>query len=279
MADRLNLRWLYAAALLIWSAAGFATGLARDVVLLSLCRLVLGMGEAFNWPCAVSIVRRLVPLESRSMANGIFHSGASAGAILTPLLMLASVGDRAENWRLLFQVVGALGLVWVVLWLWFVRGQRAEQMSRLPEDAQAPAVAPGTITRPESFLRVLERRQFWITLAVGVTVNICWHFYRVWLPRFLDVDLKLSNHDIQLTLMAFYLAADVGSLSAGYLTAPPHLRRRIGRTLAQGRAAPLFAFVPVVTAGCAGSRTCGRSSLDFAGGGRCDGRFSYLFCP
>jgi len=218
LADRLNLRWLYAAALLVWSAAGFATGLARDVVLLSLCRLVLGMGEAFNWPCAVSIVRRLIPLESRSLANGIFHSGASAGAILTPLLMLAIVGDRAENWRFLFQVVGALGLVWVVLWLWFVRGPRAEEMSRLPEDALAPAVAPGAVTRPESFLRVLERRQFWITLAVGITVNICWHFYRVWLPRFLDVDLKLSQHNVQLTLMAFYLSADVGSLSAGYLT-------------------------------------------------------------
>jgi ACS family hexuronate transporter-like MFS transporter len=218
LADRLNLRWLYAAALLVWSAAGFLTGLATDVVMLSFCRLVLGMGEAFNWPCAVSIVRRLIPLESRSLANGIFHSGASAGAILTPLLVLVLVGDRAENWRLLFQLVGALGLVWVVLWLGFVRGERAEVMSRLPEDASIPEHGPDAVPEPDSFLRVLERRQFWITLAVGMAVNICWHFYRVWLPRFLDVDLKLSQHDIQLMLMAFYLSADVGSLSAGYLT-------------------------------------------------------------
>jgi ACS family hexuronate transporter-like MFS transporter len=218
LADRLNLRWLYAVALLVWSAAGFLTGLAQSVVMLSLCRLVLGMGEAFNWPCAVSIVRRLVPLESRSLANGIFHSGASIGAVLTPFLVLVLVADRAENWRLLFQVVGALGLVWVVLWLGFVRGPRAEVITRLAEDTSAPAGAPGVAPPAESFLQVMQRRPFWITLAVGITINICWHFYRVWLPRFLDVDLHLSQHDIQLTLMGFYLAADVGSLSAGYLT-------------------------------------------------------------
>src|SRR6478672_2020098 len=82
LADRLHLRWLYAFALLIWSAAGFATGLAGSVVVLMACRVALGVGEAFNWPCAVGVVRRLIPLESRGLANGIFHGGASVGAVL-----------------------------------------------------------------------------------------------------------------------------------------------------------------------------------------------------
>jgi ACS family hexuronate transporter-like MFS transporter len=213
LADRLNLRWLFAGALLLWSAAGFATGLAQGIEMLMLCRLVLGIGEAFNWPAAVAIVRRLVPLESRGLANGIFHSGASAGAILTPLLVLVLVGNRAENWRLLFLVVGALGLVWVVLWLSIVRGPRAEIVSYPPpEPTENPfGVAP-------SFRSIFQQRQFWITLAVGVTVNICWHFYRVWLPRFLDVDLKFSQDGIQYTLAGFYVAADLGSLGSGYLT-------------------------------------------------------------
>src|SRR5262249_30807700 len=71
---------------------------------------------------------------------------------------------------------------------------------------------------PSSFVAVLRSRAFWITLAVGIAVNICWHFYRVWLPRFLDVDRKLSQQEIQLALIGFYLAADLGSLTAGYLT-------------------------------------------------------------
>jgi MFS transporter, ACS family, hexuronate transporter len=210
LADRLNLRWLYAGALIVWSAAGFLTGWADTVLFLSICRMVLGLAEAFNWPCAVGIVRRLVPLESRGLANGIFHSGASIGAVLTPLLVMFLVGDRPENWRRLFQVVGVLGLAWGVLWFSFVRGQRAEAISQTT-DEQTGEDAPGV-------LALFRLRQFWIALGVGIAVNICWHFYRVWLPRFLDVDLKLSGNQILLVLSGFFLAADVGSIGAGYLT-------------------------------------------------------------
>jgi ACS family hexuronate transporter-like MFS transporter len=50
-----------------------------------------------------------------------------------------------------------------------------------------------------------------------MTVNFCWHFYRTWLPRFLDVDLKLSSDQIQGVLAGFFIAADLGSLGSGYL--------------------------------------------------------------
>src|SRR5262249_50673276 len=130
LADRLHLRWLYAGALLLWSVAGFATGLADSVVMLMACRVALGMGEAFNWPCAVGVVRRLMPLESRGLANGIFNSGASLGAVLTPLLVLALVGSDGERWQLVFQLIGAAGLAWAVLWLVCVPRRHADAFSR-----------------------------------------------------------------------------------------------------------------------------------------------------
>ncbi len=214
LADRLNLRWLYVYALMLWSAAGFFTGMADTVVTLALCRIVLGVGEAFNWPCALGIVRRLIPLQSRSFANGIFHSGASAGAVLTPLLALAIVGPNGENWRLLFLIVGAMGLVWTVLWLWLIRGVTAAEIEQSSELAvQAEEAVHG----PKTFAQVLCLRTFWITLAVSLAVNFCWHFYRTWLPRFLDVDLKLPSDQMQWVLAGFFVAADIGSLGSGYL--------------------------------------------------------------
>jgi len=57
LADRWNLRRLYVAALLVWSAAGFMIGMSDTVLMMSACRFVLGLGEAFNWPCAATIVR------------------------------------------------------------------------------------------------------------------------------------------------------------------------------------------------------------------------------
>ena len=66
--------------------------------------------------------------------------------------------------------------------------------------------------------RLFLLRTFWVTLAVGVAVNLGWHFYRIWLPRFLTVDLKFSQRDVQWVLAGFFLAADLGSMAAGYLT-------------------------------------------------------------
>src|SRR5713101_8199209 len=40
LADRWSIRWLYAGALLVWSAAGFSTGLVGSLFQLQLCRAV-----------------------------------------------------------------------------------------------------------------------------------------------------------------------------------------------------------------------------------------------
>jgi ACS family hexuronate transporter-like MFS transporter len=214
LADRLHLRWLYAGALLLWSAAGFATGLAENVLALMTCRVILGIGESFNWICAVGIVRRVIPLESRGLANGIFHSGASIGAVLTPLVVLVVVGPEGEHWQLVFQLIGALGLVWAVLWF-----------TSLSPAQTAVFALPGTRmedTAPEgpakSVWRLLTLRTFWITMVVGVSVNLAWHFYRIWLPRFLTVDMEFSQRQIQWVLAGFFIAADLGSMGAGYAT-------------------------------------------------------------
>ena len=61
-------------------------------------------------------------------------------------------------------------------------------------------------------------RTFWITVAVGTAVNISWHFYRVWLPRHLVVDLRFTDQQLQYLLIAFYLTADAGSIAIGFLT-------------------------------------------------------------
>lgn len=210
LADRWNLRWLYPIALLVWSAAGMATGFAETFLQLLICRAVLGAGEAFNWPVAVGIVRRIIPRSSQGLANGIFNSGMTLGAVLTPMLVIGFVGPNGEGWRHLFVLVGALGTVWVAAWLWATRGTRAEEIS--PRSQNRDEFAP-----PIAFRAVFLLRKFWIAAAVGIAINISWHFYRVWLPRHLVVDLRFSDLQLQYVLIGFFLTADVGSIGFGLL--------------------------------------------------------------
>ena len=210
LADRWDLRWLYAIALLVWSAAGFATGFVGTLLQLQVCRGVLGAGEAFNWPVAVGIIRRIIPREAQPFANGVFNSGMTLGAVLTPILVITLVGPHGEGWRRLFVIVGAAGSIWIAMWLMSTRGVRAVEMSRHPRDLAATAATL-------SFRRVFFMRTFWITLAVGTAVNMSWHFYRVWLPRHLVLDLRFTDQQLQYLLIAFYLTADVGSIAIGFL--------------------------------------------------------------
>ncbi len=209
LADRWSLRWLYAGALLVWSLAGFATGFVETISQLLLCRIVLGAGEAFNWPVAVGTVRRIMPRDSQSFANGVFNSGMTIGAVLTPILVLLMVHkETGEGWRSLFKIVGGLGTLWVVFWLLGTRGERAEEMT--PTRVATAAPVP--------FFSVFRLRTFWITMAVGIAVNLAWHLYRVWLPRHLVVDLKFTDYQLQYLLMGYYLAADLGSILFGWIT-------------------------------------------------------------
>jgi ACS family hexuronate transporter-like MFS transporter len=71
-----------------------------------------------------------MPRESQSFANGVFNSGMTIGAVLTPALVLMMVNrDTGEGWRSLFKIVGAIGSLWVVFWLLGTRGERAEEMT------------------------------------------------------------------------------------------------------------------------------------------------------
>jgi ACS family hexuronate transporter-like MFS transporter len=115
MADRWNLRRTYAVAVTWWSAAGIATAFAPNLALLMTFRSLLGVGESFNWPCALRVTSGVLPPSDRSLGNGIFNSGAAMGAVLTPLLVTPlAVG---MGWRWAFVALGVAGLVWVVSWM------------------------------------------------------------------------------------------------------------------------------------------------------------------
>ena len=119
LADRLNVRLLYLFAVGWWSLAAIACGFAPSVAVLIMMRILLGMGESFNWPCALQMTSRILPPAERALGNGIFNSGAAVGAVITPLVVPPLT--LYFGWRIAFMILGALGIVWMVAWQIFVQ--------------------------------------------------------------------------------------------------------------------------------------------------------------
>ena len=143
MADRLDVRRLYLGAVVWWSLAGIASAFAPTLAVLIACRALLGVGESFNWPCALKVTGRVLPAADRGLGNGIFNSGAAVGAVITPLIV-PFVTVR-YGWRTAFVAVGLLGFVWSAAWLLAVRGPVAGILAGEP--APKPLLPSGTSGR------------------------------------------------------------------------------------------------------------------------------------
>ena len=115
MADHLPIRMTYAFAVGLWSAAGAAAALVFRFRPLLMTRAALGIGEAFNWPCATRIVANMFPPTDRGLASGIFNSGAAVGSLIAPLVITPLAIHF--GWRAAFFTIGGIGFAWIVLWL------------------------------------------------------------------------------------------------------------------------------------------------------------------
>lgn len=145
--DRIGTKAAYVVAIGIWStgaimhafsvpmgegiaAVSGAIGLAVIPVSIAgfmLSRAVLAIGEAGNFPIAIKATAEYFPKKERSLATGIFNSGANVGAILAPICVPLIAG--MWGWEAAFMVIGMLGFVWVAVWAAVY--EKPEQQKRL----------------------------------------------------------------------------------------------------------------------------------------------------
>lgn len=241
LADRYPVRGLYAAVLVLWSVAGLLTGLIKTYDQLLLCRMLLGFFEAGHWPCAIRTTRLLLEARQRSMGNGLLQSGASLGAIITPLIMQLLMTSEQATWRVPFLVVGAAGLLWVIPWFVVLRGTDLRAPAPVRDEA-----TPGSGGR---FFEVIFSRRMLVVFFVIACINTTWQILRAWMPKFLQEGRGYSESAALNFNSVWFIATDVGCLAAGALAvwlARRHLSVHAARVLVFAGCAALCAVCVLV---------------------------------
>lgn len=246
VADRVGPRWFYPVVLMGWSSVGFATGWVTSYWQLFACRVLLGFFEAGHWPCALITAQRLLSRRDRGLGNSILQSGASLGAIATPIVVLLLATSAPESWRTPFRVIGALGIFWVVGWLSTIRAadlelKPSDVLPPIPDDAIGGTIDSSGLTATD---RLSFIRRFLALAVVVITINWCWQYLRAWMPGMLREQYGYDQEEVQYFSIAYYIAADIGCLAVGFV-----VRWLAGRGLSvHGARMSVFAFCTMLTA-------------------------------
>jgi ACS family hexuronate transporter-like MFS transporter len=187
----------------VWSIVGILTGLAMSVGMLTGLRFLLGVGEAFNWPCSLKTTNMLLRPEDRPLANGIFNSGAAMGALVAPVII--TVITVYWSWRGAFVVTGAAGGLWVFAWLWVTR-READALKGVP----SPARNVANVVR-----RLLLMPDFWILAVSALVINGINYYLADWIPLYLETVRGFSfSHGNALSIIV-YAGSFAGNLLVG----------------------------------------------------------------
>ena len=232
--DRVGTRIGFAVAVLVWSIAAmahaeaaaygasvaallgvFGLAYAPSVAGFIAARFALGIGEAGNFPASIKTVSEWYPAKERALATGLFNSGTNIGAVVTPLVVPWITITYGWYWA--FIVTGALGFVWLALWLPLFgqpdthrRVSRAE-LAHIRSD-------PGTPPQRVALRAIFPHRQTWAFAIGKFMTDPIWWLYLFWVPDFLNRNHGLNLLAVGPPLVAIYLIADIGSIGGGWLS-------------------------------------------------------------
>jgi MFS family permease len=156
LADRFS-RWIIiGVAVILWSLASGASGLAGTFSALLITRVFVGIGEGGYGPAAPTVLADLYPIETRGRILAIFCAAIPVGSALGYVLggfieTHFSFVPAAERWRWAFYLLTPPGLVLGVV-SFFQRDPRVRSGVERPERQRASLEDYLTLARTPSYV-------------------------------------------------------------------------------------------------------------------------------
>lgn len=219
--DWVGTKFGYAVAVIIWSVAGMLHAIAKSVSGFSYARIGLGIGEAGNFPAAMKAVSEWFPKKEKAIATGIFNAGTSVGVVLA--LILCPFILRNYGWREVFWITGALGFIWLALWLVFYN--IPSRQKRLSKEELQLIVQGQEFDDNEAekaikikWIKLFSFPQTWAVVIGKFLIDPIYWFFLFWLPSYFLARFEVDLTKPSVPLMIIYAATTIGCIGGGYLS-------------------------------------------------------------
>lgn len=201
--DRLGSRMGLGLFVGLWSLACALHAAITGLFSLIVYRFALGLFEPGGWTGAIkTVAERFTPVQ-RSLAAGIFTSGAGIGSLIAPPLVIWM--SVHYGWRSAFLISGLAAVIWLPFWFYATRGT-VTRTAAITADRSLQKVVPRILRNP-SALAYLATRFF------GDTTG---YFFLFWLPEYLVTSKGFTLIQVGSLAWIPFLWNDLGALLGGY---------------------------------------------------------------
>ncbi len=225
-----------------------------SVYLFLLCRGILALGEAGNFPAAIKVTAEYFPKKDRAFATSIFNAGASVGALAAPLCIPPLA--MKFGWEMAFIIIGALGFIWMFFWAFmYEKPEKSKHVNEaeleyIHQDDAAEAAAsakPAAEEKQISLWKCFSFKQTWQFITGKFFTDGVWWFFLFWAPSYFSnqFNAPVTTPLGQWLIFTLYLIVTVVSIFGGYL--PKIFVEKRGMHPYPGRmlAMLIFAFFPL----------------------------------
>ena len=226
-----------------------------SVYLFLLCRGILALGEAGNFPAAIKVTAEYFPKKDRAFATALFNAGASVGALAAPLCIPPLA--KHLGWEMAFIIIGALGFIWMFFWQFMydkpenskhVNEAELQYIHQDDSEEVSPKAASEVEEKAIPMYKCFGYRQTWAFIVGKFFTDGVWWFFLFWAPSYFQNQFgyKASSGMGQALIFTLYAIVTILSIFGGYL--PKYFVERKGMQPYSGRmlAMLLFAFFPMV---------------------------------
>jgi D-galactonate transporter len=218
--DKLGARMSYSIAIVWWSLCTIFTAFGRSIGMLIGIRVLMGIGEAPAFPTNTRVISDWLPAHERGIANGIFNSGTAVGIGLTTPIIAWII--EKWGWHASFVVIGALGFVWLVLWLYYFTNRPSESI--LTNEAEVEYIKSGQAEKKEtpkinvSPAEFLKHKTVWGMLYGLFAHNYLTYLMMTWLPTYLVVERHMTLLKAGFFTMLPWILSFLGNILGGFLS-------------------------------------------------------------
>lgn len=236
--DKWGSRKVWALSAIAWSTCTALLGLASGFYMLLFIRVMLGITEGPCFPSLTRVVTDWLPMSERGRSTALGLAAVPLASVIgAPLItnLIEGVG-----WKIMFFILGSLGIVWAFVWyamyrdypensksvspaeLNFIREGGPIHTGKSDEELRQHHMSLGTTTWKFMLLNPSLMSNNYAFFAFGYLL-----FFAVgWLPGYLEATYSMKIKEVGIYLIAPWLTGAIMLAMGGYLT--DHLWKTTG---------------------------------------------------